>query len=347
MPRSHPLAQLILARTREFYRQPEAVFWVYVFPILLAGGLGLAFRSRPVSRIFVDVQEAAGVQSVLDALATFDQFVVQTGDAATCKLRLRTGKTALVVVPSDSASMVEYLYDPTRPESVLARREVDDALQRAAGRADPVATTDREIQEPGSRYIDFLVPGLVGMSLMGGGLWGIGFVTVDMRLRKLLKRFLATPMKKSHFLLGLMFSRILFMVPEMIVILVFARFAFDVRVYGSLTTVMLLILLGSVTFSGIGLLVASRARTLEGVSGLMNLVMLPMWLLCGIFFSNERFPDAVQPFIKALPLTPLIDSLRAVMLEGASLASQAPEIVILIGYAAVCFALALWWFRWE
>jgi ABC-2 type transport system permease protein len=230
---------------------------------------------------------------------------------------------------------------------VLARREVDDALQRAAGRDNPVATEDVEMQEPGSRYIDFLIPGLVGMSLMGGGLWGIGFVTVDMRLRKLLKRFLATPMKRSHFLLGLMISRILFMVPEMIVILVFARFAFDVRIYGSIVAVMLLILLGSLTFGGVGLLVASRARTLEGVSGLMNLVMLPMWLLCGIFFSNERFPAVVQPLIKALPLSPLIDSLRAVMLEGASLASQSLQVVLLVGYAVATFALALWWFRWE
>lgn len=185
------------------------------------------------------------------------------------------------------------------------------------------------------------------MNLMGGGLWGIGFVTVDMRIRKLLKRYLATPMKKQHFLGALMVSRMLFMVPEIVVLLVFARVVFGVVIHGSLLAVVGLVVLGAVTFSGIGLLVASRARTVEAVSGLMNLVMLPMWLLSGIFFSAERFPEMARPFIRALPLTPLIDALRAVMLEGASLASQMSSITILLGYALVTFALALWWFRWN
>ena len=178
------------------------------------------------------------------------------------------------------------------------------------------------VDAPGSRYIDFLVPGLLGMSLMGGGLWGVGFVTVDMRRRNLLKRFLATPMRKSHFLAGLMVSRMLFMVPEVIILLVFARYAFGVVIHGSLFTVVFFILLGALMFSGIGLLVASRATTVEMVSGLMNLVMVPMWIFSGIFFSSERFPEVIQPLIRLLPLTPLIDALRAVMLEGAPLATQ-------------------------
>ncbi|HEX3724592.1 MAG TPA: ABC transporter permease, partial [Pirellulales bacterium] len=207
-------------------------------------------------------------------------------------------------------------------------------------------TSEQEFNEPGGRYIDFLVPGLLGMSLMGGGLWGVGFVTVDMRIRKLLKRFLATPMRKSDFLAGIMISRLLFMVPEVLVLLVFARLAFGVVIYGSLAAVLILILLGAATFAGLGLLVASRAKTLEAVSGLMNLAMLPMWLLSGIFFSSTRFPEFVQPIIKALPLTALINALRAVMQEGASLSSQLPEIGWLVGWAVVTFALALRWFRW-
>jgi ABC-type multidrug transport system permease subunit len=230
---------------------------------------------------------------------------------------------------------------------VLARRAVDDVLQRASGRADAASVSDSELKEPGGRYIDFLIPGLLGMNLMGGGLWGIGFVTVDMRIRKLLKRFLATPMKKSHFLLGLMISRMLFTVPEVVFLLLFARVAFGVTIQGSVVHVVVLIVLGAVTFAGLGLLVASRARTLESVSGLMNLVMLPMWLLSGIFFSSERFPEAARPYIKALPLTPLNDAFRAVMLEGASLTGLGLELTILGGYAVVSFALALWWFRWS
>jgi ABC-type multidrug transport system permease subunit len=201
--------------------------------------------------------------------------------------------------------------------------------------------------EPGSRYVDYLVPGLLGMNLMGGGLWGVGFVIVEMRLRKLLKRYLATPMRRSDFLIGIMCSRLIFMVPEVLVLLLFARLSFGVVIYGSLFSVLVLVLAGAFCFAGIGLLIASRAKTIETVSGLMNLVMLPMWLLSGIFFSPDRFPDALQPLIKALPLTPLIEALRAVMLEGASLDTQLWRIAICIGWGALSFVLALKWFRWN
>jgi ABC-type multidrug transport system permease subunit len=349
--RYSPLGQLILARLREFYREPEAIFWVYGFPVLMVVALGIAFRNKPAERTVVDVQQETesgqDVSFVLKALADADTFKVQTGDAAQCQMRLRTGKTALVVVPpKSSGEPYEYRYDPTREDSRLAQSQVDDALQRAARRTDPLPVRPEKIQEPGGRYIDFLVPGLLGMSLMGGGLWGVGFATVDMRIRKVLKRFLATPMRKTDFLLGILLSRLLFLVPEILVLLVFARVAFGVVIQGSLLAIAALILLGALAFAGIGLLVASRARTLEAVSGLMNLVMLPMWVLSGIFFSSDRFPDAMQPFIKALPLTPLIDALRSVSLEGASLVAVWPQVAILSGYAIVSFVLALRWFRW-
>jgi ABC-type multidrug transport system permease subunit len=347
-----PLGQLTLARLRGFIREPEALFWVYGFPVLMVIALGIAFRNKPVERIAVDVQEAAGGTSaghelVRSALAGDERFVVRFHDEPTCRVRLRTGKTELVVVPpADGATGYLYTFDPTRPESLLARNKVDDALQRAAGRKDVLPVADQELNEPGGRYIDFLVPGLLGMSLMGGGLWGVGFATVDLRIRKVLKRFLATPMRKSDFLASVLLSRLLFMISEMVVLLLFVRVAFGVVIQGSLLAVSALILVGALTFSGIGLLVASRARTLEAVSGLMNLVMLPMWVLSGIFFSSERFPEAAQPFIKALPLTPLIDALRSVSLEGASLASQWPELSILAAWGVGSFALALRWFRW-
>jgi ABC-type multidrug transport system permease subunit len=347
-----PLWELTLARLRGFYREPEALFWVYGFPILMVIALGIAFRNKPVERITVDVQEPAdgtstGAEFVRTALAGDERFVVRFNDAETCRVRLRTGKTELVVVPpANGETGYRYTFDPTRPESLLARNKVDDALQRAAGRKDVLPVADQELNEPGGRYIDFLVPGLLGMSLMGGGLWGVGFATVDLRIRKVLKRFLATPMRKSDFLASVLLSRLLFMITEMVVLIVFVRLAFGVVIRGSPLAVAALILVGALTFSGIGLLVASRARTLEAVSGLMNLVMLPMWVLSGIFFSSERFPEAAQPFIKALPLTPLIDALRAVSLEGASLASQWLELSILAAWGVGSFALALRWFRW-
>jgi ABC-2 type transport system permease protein len=350
-----PPVQLTLARLLELTREPEALFWVYGFPILMTLALGIAFRNQSEEQVVVDIAAGPAAEAAYDALAKSDnpvRFKTKVVPEAEAAARLRTGRTDLVVIPittTDAAGtpQYEFRFDPTQPKSLLARSAVDDQLQRAAGREDVAEVKLTPVELPGSRYIDFLVPGLLGMSLMGGGLWGVGFVTVDMRRRNLLKRFLATPMKKSHFLAGLMLSRMLFMVPEVLILLIFARYAFGVEIHGSIFTLIFLILLGAVTFSGLGLFVACRAKTIEMVSGLMNLVMVPMWIFSGIFFSSERFPESIQPIIKLIPLTPLNDSLRAVMLEGASLADQWQRIAIMAAWGAISFVLALRWFRWR
>jgi ABC-2 type transport system permease protein len=291
------------------------------------------------------VQVGPQAKSVFEALSGDDRFDAATFDEATCARRLRTGRTD-IVVRTESAGSYSYVFDPTRQDSVLARNAVDDLLQRTAGRTDPVDTEDLEMTEQGGRYIDFLVPGLIGMGLLGGGMWGVGFAIVDLRIRKLLKRFLATPMKRSHFLAAMMISRLLFMIPEIIVLLLFARLFFGVVNYGSYISVVIIVVLGALEFAGIGLLVASRAQTLETVSGLMNLVMLPMWIGSGIFFSMERFPEVVQPVLAILPLTPLIGALRSVMMEGTSLFSLGTELSIICVWGITSVFLALKWFRW-
>jgi ABC-2 type transport system permease protein len=346
--KSSPIAQLTLARLLEFIREPEAVFWVFGFPILMTILLGIAFREKPADKIVVDVQEGEFAEAAASMLNAAGRFKVTSCSDSVCRMRLRTNKTDLVVVSGEGSDQAfDYLYDPTRNESVLAKKQVDETLQRARGRKDAFATQDYEFKEAGGRYIDFLVPGLLGLGIMMGGLWGIGFVTVDMRIRKLLKRFLATPMKKTHFLVAMMLSRLCFLIPEVTILIVFAWIAFGVKIYGSIAATAFLILLGSTAFSGIGLLVASRAKTLEAVSGLMNLSMLPMWILSGIFFSSSRYPDVTQPFIKILPLTALLDSLRAVMIDGASIFSQSAQISILTVWTVVSFAIALKIFRWQ
>ena len=343
----NPIWELTLARLREFYREPAAIFWVYGFPLIMVLTLGIAFRSRPAETVRVDFQAGSGAEQAMEALRGDPRFDAAIYDATACRRRLRIGKTDLVVVDQGSQNTYEYFFDPTKPAGVLARNSVDDALQRAAGRTDAVPTKDRPITEPGGRYVDFLIPGLLGMGIMGGGLWGVGFAIVNLRLRKLLKRFLATPMKRSHFLASIIASRVVFTIPEVLVVLLFARYVFDVVIFGHLALVIMLICLGSLEFAGIGLLVASRARTAETASGLMNLVMMPMWIGSGVFFSVERFPDVVQPVISVLPLTPVISSLRAVMLEGAGLAALGQEIAIILVWGVVTFSLALKLFRWN
>jgi ABC-type multidrug transport system permease subunit len=353
---SHPLIELTLARIREFIRQPEAVFWVFVFPVLMAFALGIAFRNTAPEKMRVAVDsetiDAAAVASAISQSADLQAVVMPPIDAAQA---LRTGKVALVVKgtridPAMTGSLpltYEYRFDPARPESRTARLAIDDALQRAAGRQDLARSSDQTVSEPGARYIDFLIPGLIGLNLMGSGMWGIGFAIVSARTNKLLKRMAATPMKRWHYLLSFMLSRLIFLFLEIAAILAFAYLVFGVKVYGSLLSFLLIALIGSVAFAGIGLLVAARPRTIEGVSGLMNLVMLPMWLLSGSFFSASRFPDFAQPIIKLLPLTALNDSLRSVMNEGAAISANLGGVGLLLAWGLVSFVIAVRIFRWQ
>src|SRR5438445_7322590 len=257
----------------------------------------------------------------------------------------RLGKYDLVI-ESDGNGGFRYRYDPARAESVLSRTEIDDALQAAAGRKNPVPTSAQASSEPGSRYIDFLIPGLLGMNLMNSGMWGIGFALVEMRQRKLLKRYVATPMPRTDFLLALMSSRLVLMIVEVGLLLGFGVLVFHMHVLGSLLTILLLSAIGAVAFGGIGLLTASRAQKIESVSGLINVVMMPMWIFSGVFFSYERFPAAVHPLIKLLPLTALNDAFRATILQGQSLEAQWSRLLVLLLWGGISFLLALRWFRW-
>jgi ABC-type multidrug transport system permease subunit len=338
----HPLFQLTLVRFREFLREPEALFWVFGFPLLLAAGLGLAFRNTPVETLSIGVVGADRAAFEQEAALEVDAFpTVDDG-----LLALREGKIALLVERAEDGSVL-YHYDDTNPEGRDARMRADMAVQQSAGREDPVVARDQFMREAGSRYIDFLVPGLLGMNLMGGSIWSMGFAIVDARRRKLMKRLVATPMPRHYFLLSFLLSRLAMLVVEVGAFLGFAVLVFGVPVRGSLVLVAGVCVFGTLAFGALGLLLSSRVRTIEAASGLMNLTMLPMWILSGVFFSSQRFPDAVQPFIKALPLTALNDALRATMLQGATLAQIAAQIGVLAAWLLVCFPLALKLFRWR
>lgn len=338
---------LLQARMKELWREPEVIFWVFVFPLLLALGLGIAFRNKPGDVTPIVIVENSHSRQIANSLSqnktqTIHVDVLDERDALD---RFRLGAYALVVIPQENG--VQYRYDPARPESVLAKSQVDDALQNSAGRKDPLNTSATAASEPGARYIDFLIPGLLGMNLMNSGMWGIGFALVEMRQRKLLKRFIATPMRRTDFLMALTSSRLVLMLVEVGLLLGFGALAFHMRVEGALLTILLICAIGAVSFGGVGLLTASRAQKIESVSGLINLVMMPMWIFSGVFFSYERFPKLIHPLIKALPLTALNDALRAAILQGASLASQAGRIGVLVVWGALSFVLALRWFRWS
>lgn len=369
----HPLWHLTISRLRVFYREPAAVFWVYGFPLVMAMSLGMAFRENPNEQIVVDLVDGSApqarsasegnvaggprsevggqgitVERIREQLSADARFKIVVDAREDWRKRLLAGKTDVVteVQPGSQGPGYRMWDEPHRTESRLARYAVEAALLRGAHEQLPPPEVNH-LEQTGSRYIDFLLPGLIGMNLMGGGMWGVGFVIVDMRVRKLLKRFLATPMKRSHFLLAVMLSRLFFTITDIVILMIFGYLMFGVRCQGSYLELTAAVILGGATFAGIGLLTASRAETIETVSGVMNFVMLPMWILSGVFFSSERFPTEVQPLINALPLTALNQALRGVMLEGQSLLAMWPQVAILAAYAAGGFAIALRIFRWR
>ena len=361
-PAMNPFLQLTLARIRESLREPEALFWIFVFPVLLTLALGIAFRNQPVSKSRVAVEKDSPTATQLATrLSPSPHLEVSVLSAQTASAALRAGKQDLVVRPSSSSSSGPsketssdsalpefiFIYDATRSEGRQARLVVEDALQRGLGRKDVAKIRDQNETAPGMRYIDFLIPALIGMNLMGSGMWGIGFNVVQSRSKKLLKRMAATPMRRSHFLLSFMLSRLLFLVPEVAALLGFGWLVFAIKIQGSMLALIVIVLLGSFAFAGLGLLVATRTASIEAVSGWINFVMMPMYILSGNFFSYTRFPKFFWPFIRLLPLTALNDALRAVINEGAPLFMSWRELIVISVWGALSFVLALKIFRWQ
>jgi len=338
------IVELAVTRTKEFVRESEALFWVFGFPLILALALGFAFREKPPDRVPVAVVAGPNAQQRLVALQKSPVLLPSIMSEAEARDALRRGKVSLLIEGTDA---VLFRFDATRPDAQSARREADDALQIAAGRRDIIVTREERVHEQGARYIDFLIPGLLGMNLMGTGMWSMGFTIANARMKKLLKRLVATPMRKTDFLLAQFLSRLIWLLIEVTVLVVFGWLVFGVRVNGSILLLAMLCIIGGFSFSGIGLLTASRARTIEAVSGLMNFIMMPMWLCSGVFFSYERFPDSVKPFIRLLPLTLLNDALRAVINDAATLPQIAGKLALLAAWGLVTFMIGLKVFRWQ
>ena len=335
------LYQLTAVRFLLLVREPEAIFWIFIFPILLALGLGIAFRNLPADVL----QVAATTTRLTRALAADKGLTAITLDEAAGTHALATGNILLLAVQTPQG--VAYKFDETNPDARTARLLADRAVQTAAGQPQAVPFENRLIHETGARYIDFVVPGLLGMNLMGSAMWGLGFSIVEARQKNLLKRLVASPMPRWQYLASFLLSRLIMLVIEVGVFLGFARVAFGVPFRGSLWELGFLCVLTSLAFSALGLLVASRARTMEAASGLMNLVMLPMWILSGVFFSASRFPTVIQPVVRALPLTAAIDAMRGNMLQGVRLSQLGAPMAILLAWLVVPYAVSLKIFRWK
>lgn len=339
--------ELLLDRLRQFHREPDVIFWVYMFPLFLIAGLGIAFTgdgAQPV-RVRVASQDPAAAQRMVAQVAGAELIEAEAVELSSLdELGAVAAWDLTVVVEGDE---VEYRFDPQQPESRLARELFDRAMQQAAGRRDPVSAVTKEEARLGSRYIDWVIPGLLGLNILGSSMWGVGFTAVDLRIRKVLKRLSATPMRKSDFLLSLLAARMLFLVVEVAAIVAFGIWVFGMPFRGNIASVAGMCFLGACAFSAISLLTGARAEKLETVSGLMNAVQVPMWIASGVFFSADRFPSVLQPVIQALPLTQLNNALRAMILNGAGLLDQGLAVAVLSIWTILCFGVALQIFRWQ
>jgi ABC-2 type transport system permease protein len=342
--RLSPLRELVMARVRGFLREPEALFWVFGFPILMSLGLGLAFRETGADPVPVAVERGSVAERWIPALRANRELKVQVLDGPAAAEGLRKGTVGVVLA---GRTALEYRFDPVRPESRVARLLTDATVHAAAGGVRPITAAEKAQRTPGARYIDWVIPGLIGMNLMSTGMGGMGFDIVQARQRKRLKRLVSTPMRKRDFMLAQILARLVFIGIEVPPIVLFAWLAFGVKVAGSLLALSVVIVIGAMTFAGLGLLASARAKTVEGISGILNVIMMPMFVLSGVFFSSARYPEVVQPIIKALPLTALNDALRAIYNDGLPLSAAAAPIAIMLAWMVVTFVAALRLFRWQ
>jgi ABC-2 type transport system permease protein len=340
----NPLLELTKTRLREFVREKGILFWVFAFPLLMAIGLGVAFRDKPVEPPRIAIVGGKSAPEAALLLAS-KEVRAERLDRAEAARQLQRAKIDLIVDWTKDRPVLRY--DPVADKAPLARAITTDVLERAAGRRDRLHVGAKPVTRPGARYVDFLIPGLIGMNLMGTSMWGVGYNLVIARKRRLLRRYAVTPMRRSDFLLSYFASRSLFLVVELTVLVAFGWITFGTRVQGNPLLVPLVALLGASAFAAISLVIGARVENTESANGWMNFVQLPMWVLSGAFFSYERFPEVMHAPIRWLPLTALCDALRVVYAGEASLRTLSHEVIVLTVWSVVGYLIAARTFRWQ
>ena len=345
--RNNALWQQTKSRWREFKREPSAMFWVVTMPLLWITVLGFAFSNPRPERYGVGMLPEMKQDSAMQVLQKDPNIKPYFLDEKEIETLFRRGEIVLEISRTP-ANEIEYTLDSANPESMRAKDYVDRVIQVSAGRKDVVPTIRAQREVLGGRYVDFLIPGILALSIMTSSLFGVGMTIVSNRRENLLKRYLATPMNPSTYIVSHIFGRFMVLFFEFLTIVVYSGFIFDFKVHGSFIDFVLFSVLGAASFTAITLLCASRTRSMPFIAGLLNLVSIPMMLLSGVFFSKTNFPDAMRAFVDYLPLTALVDGLRKIALEDQSLFSMTllPETLILVVYMVGATFLAKTIFKW-
>jgi ABC-2 type transport system permease protein len=367
--RRNSLIQLILIHYREFIREPGILFWSIIFPVLMAWVLGIAFSKQaglaqqvafiddssnmnPELRQFlhdaknVDNSEKNGevylektIQNEKLGKTTF-KFLMTDWDGGL--LLLKRGQVNLIL--REYPDSVEYFFDPLNPQAKMVYILLSSAINNENLVYESASINP--LTQKGNRYIDFLIPGLVAMGVMNSLLWGISYALIEMRSKKLLRRMVATPMKRSEFLISIFVARLSITIIEALLLLSFAFVYFHISIQGSLPALILIFLAGNIAFSGIAILISSRTANSRIGTGLINVITMPMTVLSGIFFSYHNFPDFAVPIIQKFPLTMMADSIRSVFIEGAGIAQVSLNALILSALGLICFAIGLRTYKW-
>ncbi|MDR2041000.1 MAG: ABC transporter permease [Tannerella sp.] len=363
--KNHPLYQLTWTQFLETIREPEVLFWGMLFPVLISIGLGLAFTQTSESRYQVMTiganppeldtllrrygepgvyhgQEAI-LWKVTDETLGNTTFNFVRNDWPAAIIALKRGEVDVIVTGSPDG--LRYHFDPHNSQAQLVYMKLSALIQSpVAASAGPASVEPMTLK--GVRYIDFLIPGLITFGIMSSIMWGISYTIIERRSQKLLRRMVATPMRKSNFLIALMFVRILMNLVEALIIFLFAWLIFDIRIQGNLAALLTLFLAGNLAFTGLAILVSSRTSKTEVGTGWINAVQMPMMLLSGIFFSYHNFPEWSLDFIRLLPLTALTDGVRSIFNEGAGWMEILTPSAALSAFGLACFIAGMRRFKW-
>ncbi|MEI7724051.1 MAG: ABC transporter permease, partial [Bacteroidota bacterium] len=326
------LVQLILANIKELIREPGVLFWGIIFPILMSLGLGVAFTKKKdvVTNIAVIGQNHLIYQPSDSASLLLSFFLTNKAVSGqdhqghiTRKLTIQddklgsttfifqalTWKEAMIllkrgnlnIVLDEKSGLVQYHFDPMNPDAQLAYLKLSKLLN-APGIVAKNGNTDVEpLTVGGTRYIDFLVPGLIAMGVMMSCMWGVSYAIIERRSKKLLRRMVATPMKRSNFLIALITVRVLMNFVEAGLLVLFAWLAFNITIQGSIPAALALFIAGNFAFAGISIFISSHTAKTEIGNGLINALSMPMMVLSGVFFSYHNFPEWSIPVIQKFP----------------------------------------------
>ena len=364
--KNNQLFQLIVCRFLETIREPEVLFWGIIFPVLISIGLGLAFMQKNETKFHIVLVESN--QTALDSLLTvygqteikndkqvitwtvkdealgITHFIFTRSQWSDGIISLKRGEVDLII--TDSLTKIHYHFDPRNAQAELAYLKLTDLLKSPS----TVKASQQELSPlllKGVRYIDFFIPGLIAFGLMSSLLWGVSYTIIEYRSQKLLRRMIASPMKKYNFLIAIIFVRMMMNVLESLIVFFSVFLLFDIRIQGNIAALIILFIAGNIAFAGISVLLSCRTSKTEAGTGIINAVQMPMMLLSGIFFSYHNFPEWSISTIKLLPLTALADGMRSIFNESAGFTEIITPTIALTTLGVICFYAGIRLFKWQ